>query len=120
MDVSDPTETIQRARTLRRQMTKPERLLWWALRRKQTGFHFRRQHPAGPYVLDFYCDAARLCVEVDGEHHSFQVSQDRRRDGYLAKLGVTTIRIPAHEVLTNLQGVVDAIERETRHLIRQR
>ena len=52
-------------------MSKPERLLWGALRKNKLGLRFRKQHPAGPYVLDFYCDSARLCVEVDGESHDF-------------------------------------------------
>ena len=59
------TKTAQR---LRREMTPPEKLLWQALRRDQLGHRFRRQHPVGPYVLDFFCARAGLCVEVDGEH----------------------------------------------------
>ena len=57
-------------------VAKPERLLWWALKGDQTGFHFRKQHAAGPFVLDFYCDWARLCVEVDGASHDFTVNRD--------------------------------------------
>jgi len=90
-------------------MTKPERLLWWALKADKTGFHFRRQHAAGPYVLDFYCDRARLCVEVDGLSHDLTIAHDQARDRFLARWGIETLRVPAHEVLTNLQGVVELI-----------
>lgn len=93
-------------------MSKPERLLWWALRRNQTGLRFRKQHPAGPYVLDFYCDAVRLCVEVDGETHDFTSVRDAARDRWLASRGVRTLRIAADDVVKNLQGVVDYIVAE--------
>jgi very-short-patch-repair endonuclease len=106
MQVTGPRSTIKRARRLRQTMSKPERLLWWAVRRQQTGYRFRRQHPAGPYVLDFYCDAIKLCVEVDGESHDFRIGSDQTRDAWLARLGIATLRVPAHEVLSNLDGVV--------------
>jgi very-short-patch-repair endonuclease len=48
-------------------MSLPEVMLWQALRKKQSGLRFRKQHPAGPYVLDFYCDAVKVCVEVEME-----------------------------------------------------
>ena len=106
MDVIGTNDAFQRARKLRAEMTKPERLLWWALKGNQTGFHFRRQHAAGPYVLDFYCDRARLCVEVDGSSHDFTVSQDFARDRYLERWKIITVRVPATDVLSNLHGVV--------------
>lgn len=116
MRISGSKETIRRARQLRQQMTKPERLLWWAPRRQQTGFRFRRQHPAGPYVLDFYCDAVRLCVEVDGENHAFRSLEDQRRDAWLSRIGVRTLRVPAHQVVRNLEGVVQFIVTEATKL----
>lgn len=62
-----PRETITRARDLRRKLTLPEVILWTALRgRHLDGRRFRRQHPFGAYILDFYCDEARLAVEIDG------------------------------------------------------
>jgi very-short-patch-repair endonuclease len=109
MEVTGTPEAFQRARKLRREMTKPERLLWWALKADKTGFHFRRQHAAGPYVLDFYCERARLCVEVDGSSHDFTTAHDEARDRYLSRWGILTLRVPAREVLTNLQGVVELI-----------
>jgi len=109
MEVTGTSNTRQRARQLRREMTKPERLLWWALKADKTGFHFRRQHAAGPYVLDFYCDSARLCVEVDGASHDFTVDRDLIRDRYLKRWAIVTVRVSAADVLSNLQGVVDTI-----------
>ena len=107
--LTGPKETIRRARQLRATMSKPERLLWSALRGNKTGLRFRKQHPAGRYVLDFYCDSAKLCVEIDGQTHDFTVNRDEARDRWLTRQGVRTLRIPAREVLSNLEGVVQYI-----------
>ena len=109
MKLTGPAETRKRARELRAKMSLPEVILWQALRRKQTGLHFRKQHPAGPYVLDFYCDAAKLCVEVDGEAHSWQLARDVVRDRWLAEQGVKTVRVLARDVLRDLDAVVTYI-----------
>jgi len=89
-------------------MSLPERLLWAQLRRQQTGFHWRKQHPAGSYDLDFYCDRAKLCVEVDGETHDRgdHPVRDARRDAWLAACGVMTLRVPAAEILRGLDDVL--------------
>ena len=89
-------------------MTLPEVLLWQQLRLRPGGFRFRKQHPAGPYVMDFYCAEARLCVEVDGAVHSTgsEPASDERRDALLASHGVETLRIPAREVFADMDGVV--------------
>ena len=106
MKLTGPAETRKRAHQLRSKMSLPEVILWQALRRKQTGLHFRKQHPAGPYVLDFYCDAAKLCVEVDGEGHSWRLERDRARDRWLADQGVKSVRVLARDVLRDLDAVV--------------
>jgi very-short-patch-repair endonuclease len=69
------------ARQLRRRISLPEALLWKELRGGRIGLHFRKQHPLGPYVLDFYCDAAKLAVEVDSYVHgtSDRPARDARR-----------------------------------------
>ena len=102
--------SYRRAKRLRREMSLPEVLLWQQLRGRD-GEKWRKQHPAGPYVLDFYCDAARLCVEVDGEAHGCGTAPatDARRDAWLAAQGVATLRVPAAEVLHNLEGVLVGI-----------
>jgi len=99
--------SYRRAKRLRRELSLPEVLLWQALRGRE-GEKWRKQHPAGPYVLDFYCDPARLCVEVDGEMHARGTAPaaDARRDAWLLAQGVATLRVPAAEVLNNLDGVL--------------
>ena len=109
MQLTGPKETIKRARRLRTPMSLPERLLWSALRNQQTGLRFRKQHPAGRYVLDFYCDRAKLCVEVDGHSHDFTGRRDRARDIWLSQQGVRTLRVAAEDVLQNVDGVVQFI-----------
>ena len=95
-------DTAPEARALaqrsRQALTLPEGLLWKALKaRRQEGLHFRRQHPLGPYVLDFYCAQARLCVEVDGDSHGAadRPERDAARDRWLASQGIGTLSAPA-------------------------
>jgi hypothetical protein len=70
-----PISHLQSRKRLRREMTPPERILWQLLRRKQLGVKFRRQHPIGPYIADFYSRDARLIVEVDGAAHDGDAAQ---------------------------------------------
>ncbi|HEX8553147.1 MAG TPA: endonuclease domain-containing protein [Sphingomonas sp.] len=100
-----------RAKRLRATMTPPELALWSALRGNQEGLRFRRQQPAGPFVLDFYCAPAKLAVEVDGEAHARgdRPARDATRDAWLAAQGVRVLRYAATDVLTNLEGVVRQI-----------
>ena len=83
--------------------------MWQAIRgRKLGGARFRRQHPVGPYILDFYCDETRLAVEVDGQGHEHpdQMRHDARRTAWLNLRGITVFRIAARDVLGNLEGVL--------------
>jgi very-short-patch-repair endonuclease len=102
------TGTTKRARSLRRSMSLPEVLLWQALRKQTTGLKFRRQHASGPYIVDFFCNDARLVIEIDGEGHSRgdQPAHDEARDRWFAKAGLLTLRIPATAVLRELDAVV--------------
>ena len=106
-----PEATRNLARRLRKTMTPPELRLWKSLRRSAQGLRFRKQHAVGPYVLDFYCDSARLCVEVDGAWHSHTLRQmrDRERDIWLERGGVLTLRVSAKAVLHDPTGVIDGI-----------
>jgi len=93
-------------------MTPPETRLWIRLRARRPGQPaFRRQHPVGPYVLDFYCAEAELCVEVDGWGHNMgdQPSRDERRDAWLASQGLDILRISAVDVLKDADAVADII-----------
>ena len=111
-----PEKTFSRARALRRQMSLPEVVLWQALRKgRLAGLRFRRQHPIGPYILDFYCASARLAIEVDGSAHDTAVAarHDEIRQAWLAGRAVTVLRFSAGDVLQDekLQAVLKAIER---------
>nr|WP_244548939.1 endonuclease domain-containing protein [Bradyrhizobium canariense] len=89
-------------------MTDAENRLWHALRRDQfNGLHFRRQHPVGPFTLDFYCPSLRLAIEVDGGQHAEQQKHaDDRRTHWLADNGVAVVRYWNNDVLSNLEGVL--------------
>ncbi|MFT5330768.1 MAG: very-short-patch-repair endonuclease [Parasphingorhabdus sp.] len=106
-------QTILKARELRKSMSKPEIMLWQQLRRKPLGIKFRRQHPFGPYILDFYCPSAKLAIEVDGMAHDMgdRPEGDERRERNLSQQGIETIRISAEEVLHDPTDVADRIMR---------
>lgn len=105
-------ETRDFAKHLRRRLSLPEGLLWRALKAgKLEGLKFRKQHPMGPYVLDFYCHQARLCMEVDGRSHSYgrRPADDERRDRWLLDHGIQTLRISASLVLEDVDDAVRTI-----------
>ena len=103
--------TIKVARKLRSEMSLPETQLWQQLRKRPGGYKFRRQHPAGEYVLDFFCASAKLDIEVDGSTHDSapQVRKDEARSRFLRRRGIATTRIPAQLVLEDLEPVVRRI-----------
>ncbi len=112
--------TIPLARRLRKTMTPPEVLLWLKLRAfRPDGPRFRRQHPFGPYVLDFYCPAIRLAVEVDGYVHGTGdvPERDERRDAWLAEKGVRVLRISASDVTADPDEEADMIWRTATALL---
>jgi len=80
---------------------------------------FRRQHPIGPYVLDFYCAKAQLAVEIDGLSHDFgdRPERDFRRDAWLQGRGITVMRLPAVEIGHRIDEVVDGIVRSAQALM---
>ena len=109
----------ERARNLRKSMSESEWKLWCELRRRRVdGHRFRRQHPIGPYIVDFVCLEQRFVVEVDGGHHSEpeQVEHDARRTEWLPREGHRVFRIWNIEVFNNLDGVVETIWAELRGL----
>lgn len=105
------TRLMDSARQLRRQLSLPEMLLWRLLRLARRELRFRRQHPIGPFVADFYCPAAKLVIEVDGAVHDGQQDADSKRDAYMISLGLSVIRIPAADVLADREAVADGIYR---------
>ena len=105
-------ELQQAARQMRAAPTPAEAALWEALRgRRLDGLRFRSQHPLGQFVLDFYCPARRLAVEVDGGFHDARADQDAARTAVLAAYGIRVLRVRNGDVLTGLPAVLDAIRR---------
>ncbi len=101
------------ARSLRRNLTEPEKKLWWHLRQRfpLTLSHFRRQVPVGPYIADFCCLTSKLIIEVDGDQHGFEAhtAHDKRRTSYLNDQGFQVVRFTNREVMTAIESVVDTI-----------
>jgi len=100
--------------SLRNDAPKAERLLWWRFRGRQVdGLKFRRQYGVGDYVIDLYCPAAKLAVEVDGESHFDPVAEgkDARRQAFIESFGILVLRFKNPEVYDSLDWVVDEIWR---------
>ena len=102
---------FENADKLRKTMTEPEQVLWEYLRTKPEGFKFRRQHPIGIYILDFYCHELRFSIEIDGGYHlsKEQKEKDSERTAYLNDLGINEIRFKNEEVLKDVDLVVEEI-----------
>jgi len=99
-------------RRLRSGQTEAEKLLWSKIRKKQIGeVQFNRQKPIGDYIVDFYCDKARLIIEIDGGQHYEKkgIIQDKIREEYFNKLGLRTIRFTNLDILKNIDNVVEVI-----------
>jgi very-short-patch-repair endonuclease len=102
----------QLSRTLRRNMTDAEKLLWSKIRGKQlNGLQFYRQKIIGNYIADFYFPKTRLVIEIDGgQHYSAEGKEkDRLRDEYMARTGITVFRFSDREVLGNLESVLEKL-----------
>ncbi|MDY7041421.1 MAG: DUF559 domain-containing protein [Chloroflexota bacterium] len=101
---------VQRAKELRRRMTEEERILWQHLRANRLhGFHFRRQQIIDGFIVDFYCHAAGLVVEVDGEIHQQQTEYDAERDQILSARGLRILRVTNEDIRCGLPDVLACI-----------
>jgi very-short-patch-repair endonuclease len=99
-----------RAREMRHAPTPAEDKLWQSLRRRQLdGLAFRRQHAIDRFLVDFYCPARRLAIEVDGGVHERSIEEDRLRDEMLQRHGVRVLRIKNEMVMRNLPSVLTTI-----------
>ena len=103
------TETRDRARALRTNLTEPERRLWYRLRSSRLGVKFQRQVVLAPYIADFACRSRRLIIEVDGDTHSGREAYDAARTRALDEMGYRVLRFTNADVMTNLDGVLGAI-----------
>jgi len=96
-----------RARQLRKNPTEAEKKLWSLLRLKQfDGHRFRRQAPIGPYIVDFFCPAAKLIIELDGGQHAVNAEADQIRTDWLQVHGYRVLRFWNNEILTNPEGAM--------------
>lgn len=101
---------LEQAKAFRRKMTPAERRLWQALRANRLdGLHFRRQQIIDGFIVDFYCHAVGLVVEVDGPVHDGQVEYDAERSRILAARGLKVLRVRNEEVMKNLEEVLSRI-----------
>ena len=100
----------ERARELRRDPSRAERICWELIRaHRMEGIKFRRQHPIGPYFADFACASKGLVIEIDGDHHADQVEADARRTAVMESQGWKVVRFAANEVVQNPEGIWSAI-----------
>ena len=105
------TEKAKR-RQLRTDSPTAETRIWSSLRRKNiSGYKFRRQHSVGPYVIDFYCPALKLDVEIDGDSHfsGDAVEDDKRRQAFIESFGIRFLWFTNRDIYDNLEGVLEAI-----------
>jgi very-short-patch-repair endonuclease len=102
--------TVSTARLLRHHMTGPENALWERLKNKQImGLRFRRQHPIDIFIADFYCHAAGLVIEIDGELHNETIDYDNGRTEDIEKFGLKVVRFTNQQVLTEIEDVIETI-----------
>ena len=108
---ADP-RLIEFARRMRREPTPAEETLWRLLRnRRLAGFKFRRQHPIGPYIADFYAASAALVIELDGDSHATDEGKenDRIRHAYLESLGLLVVRFWNFEVKEDAEAILERL-----------
>lgn len=116
----DDQEMLRRARELRKQMTPQERKLWYDYLRFYP-VRFRKQHIMGNYILDFYCAAASLVIEIDGSQHYTRYSKDydTKRSTFLYYQGLRIIRYPNTLINRNFRGVCEDIDKEVQDQLRR-
>lgn len=104
---------FEKAKALRKNLTHAELVLWGYLKCSPLGFKFRRQHPIGIYIVDFYCHVLKLVIEVDGSIHSKTeaIEHDERRQKDLEDLGLRVVRFTNDEVELRLEKVIKEIEK---------
>ena len=111
----NPRELVERRSELRSRSTPAEISLWRLLQSSGLkGRKFRRQHGIGPYVVDFYCPAERLVIELDGAAHDSDAaaSRDQERERFLKNSGVTVLRLENRSIFENPEGVLQLIEQQ--------
>ncbi len=110
---------IKQARTLRKNQTNAEKIIWRKIRSRQlAGFKFRRQHNIDRFIVDFYCDEIRLIIEIDGDVHAYEqrINYDKQRQKILESKEFKIARYTNYEVFNNLNGVLEDILRKCEEL----
>lgn len=101
-----------RAKFLRNNMTSQEKLLWSRLRKRQlNGKYFRRQHPFGIYILDFYCFESNLVIEIDGEIHLNRKEYDKERTDFLESTGLKVLRFKNKDIENRINWIISVINK---------
>ena len=102
---------LQRSRDFRHPLTRGKAKVWHGVRNRQLGFKFRRQHPVGRFIADFYCAESKLVIEIDGDVHADpgQAEYDEGRTGWLEERGYHVLRFQARDVDNDLDGVLQGI-----------
>jgi very-short-patch-repair endonuclease len=103
------TKLRDRARRLRHNQTEAEYKLWTRLRARQLEVKFRRQHPIGPFIVDFCCLERRLIIELDGGQHAAQVKADERRSALLERKGYRVLRFWDNQVMAEIEAVIEQL-----------
>ena len=119
MDRKHNKTLVPLAKTMRKNMTKEERRLWYDYL-KDHPVRFLRQKVIGKYIADFYCASAKIVIELDGSQHFEQEGEryDAERDKYLKEFGIRVIRIPNNEVNQNFTGVCEFLDNEIRQAVK--
>jgi len=110
------SKTLEKRKSLRRNQTPQENILWAHLRRNKYEVKFKRQYSVGPYVLDFYSPRNKLAIEIDGSQHIENKEYDNERSRYLLILGIKVIRFWNNEINVNIDGVINKIISELNSL----
>ena len=117
------TSEKEKRRSLRNNMTAAEALVWSRLRNNLVlGYKFRRQYSVGPYVIDFYCPALKLAVEIDGDSHfvTEAIDNDQRRQAFIESFGIQFLRFTNHEVNRGMDAVLEKICQVVQELTEQK
>lgn len=107
-----PESSFVKAKALRKDETQAEKILWAKLRNNQLkGYKFRRQHPIGLYIVDFYCHQLKLVIEIDGDYHNIQeqIEKDKERTQNLETDGLQLIRFTNKNIMENLEKIISEI-----------
>ena len=112
------TKTRKLSQTLRKNMTKEERHLWYDFL-KTYPVQFKRQYSFGTYIVDFYCYQARMIIELDvSKHYEPKTAEyDAKRTAYLQEQGFLVLRFANADVMTNFRGVCEIIDRTVKHRV---